>query len=377
VALSPQFLDELRARTSLAALIGKSVKLAKKGREQAGCCPFHSEKTASFYVNDEKAFYHCFGCGAHGDAIRWLTDRQGLSFIDAVKELAEAAGLEVPAPTPEQRARDTQVESDAGALGRAADWYAHRLIREPAALEQLAARGIDGAAIARFGLGFAPRLGGVAGCGVAPAVLTRLGLLVEGDDGFRDRFRARVMIPIHDARGRVVGFGGRDARPSTSLGTSGDVAKFINSAESETFDKGRLLYNLHRAAPAARAAHRLIIVEGYFDAIALDQAGIAEAVAPMGTALTEAQLERAWRVHHAPVLLLDGDGAGRKAALRAAERALPMVGPLGQTLSIAKLPEGEDPDSFVRAQGRDALEAVIAAAEPLSSFVFDRLLEAA
>jgi DNA primase len=293
-----------------------------------------------------------------------------------VKALAEAAGIEVPAPSPEHRAKEEQAEDAGEALARAAAWWHDRLVRPSTSLgtsgagekarELLAARGVDDAAIAKFGLGFAPRAQSIAGCGVAPAVLAELGLMIAEPNGFADRFRQRIMIPIHDARGRGVGFGGRTVRPDQE-------PKFVNSPESAAFDKGRLLYNLHRAAAPARAARRLVIVEGYFDVIALDQAGVPEAVAPMGTALTEAQLERAWRVHHCPILLLDGDGAGRKAALRGSLRAMPLVGP-GASLQVAQLPEGEDPDSFVRAHGRDALEAVLAAAQPLSSFVFDRLM---
>lgn len=373
MSLSPQFLDELRARTSLSALVGASVKLTKAGREHKGCCPFHNEKTASFYVNDDKGFYHCFGCSAHGDAIRWLTERQGLGFIDAVKDLADRAGLEVPAPSPDYREREERIERAGGVLEAAADWYARRLAAEPAAIAMLADRGVGAAAVARFGLGLAPRMGGVAATGRSVDELAAVGLLVEGDNGWVDFFRQRLMIPIHDARGRVIGFGGR----ATS---DRQQAKYKNSAEGPHFDKGRTLYNLHRAAPAAREARRLVIVEGYFDAIALDGVGVAEVVAPMGTALTEAQLERAWRVCECPVLLLDGDKAGRGAALRACERAMPMLGTTmagaggGASLAVALLPDGMDPDDLARAEGREGVERVLSAAMPLSDFVFDAVV---
>jgi DNA primase catalytic core len=374
MTLSPEWLDQLRQRTTLSALIGKSVKLTRKGGESKGCCPFHNEKTPSFTINDDKGFYHCFGCGAHGDAIRWLTDGQGMAFMDAVKDLAAAAGMEVPAPSPQVREREAHVESVATALGTAADWYADQLRGADDIRAMLAERGIGDAAIERFGLGFAPPKKGVAACGISPDALAGAGLLVEdGKSGaWRDFFRNRVMIPVADARGRTVGFAGR----AVVSGGPNDPPKYINSPDSDHFDKGNLLFNLHRAAPAARTARRLVIVEGQFDVVALDQAGIAESVAPMGTALTERQLERAWRVVNCPILLFDGDSAGSKAALRAVERAMPFVGP-GQSLAIAQLPDGEDPDSLVRSQGRDAIEAAIAAAVPLADWLFQTLLDQA
>jgi DNA primase catalytic core len=373
VALSVEFLDQLRSRTTLSALIGKQVKLTRKGGEAKGCCPFHHEKTPSFTVSDDKGFYHCFGCGAHGDAIRWLTDGQGMGFIDAVKELAAAAGIDLPAPSPQAQQRDDSIASAASVLDQAAAWYHQQLLADAQVLAALADRGVGTLAIDKFDLGFAPPKRGVAACGVEPEMLEQAGLLVkdERSGAFRDRFRSRVMIPIHDARGRAVGFAGR------LHGNAGsDVAKYINSPDSPHFDKGDLLFNLHRAAPAARQARRLIIVEGQFDVIGLDAIGIGETVAPMGTAVTEKQLERAWRVANCPVLLFDGDAAGRKAALRAAERAMPHVGP-GKSLAIAQLPDGEDPDSLARSGGRDAVEAVIADARPLSDWLFDTLLAAA
>jgi DNA primase len=370
VALSVEWLDSLRARTSLSALIGKSVKLTRKGGEAKGCCPFHQEKTASFTVSDDKGFYHCFGCGAHGDAIRWLTDAQGMAFMDAVKDLAALAGMDVPAPSPQAAVREGQVSSMAAVLDRAAAWYHQQLRADDQVKAMLAARGITPASIDKFQLGFAPPKKGIAACGAGTADLAAAGLLKEdGASGaWRDFFRSRVMIPVEDGRGRTVGFAGRIYGPGEP--------KYINSPESDHFAKGDLLFNLHRAAPAARAARRLIIVEGQLDTIALDQAGIGEAAAPMGTALTDRQLERAWRVAHCPVLLFDGDVAGRKAALRAAERAMPHVGP-GKSLTIAQLPDGEDPDSLVRSGGRDAIEAAIAAAVPLADWLFQTLLDQA
>ena len=379
MALSTVFLDQVRARTSLSALIGRSLKLDKAGPEFKACCPFHDEKSASFYVNDDKGFYHCFGCAANGDAIRWLTDHDGLDFLDAVRQLTEAAGMEMPARTPDDARREAQRADVGTVLSTAARWYAKALSTATKPLEQLAGRGVDRSAIERFGLGFAPGRVSVSGCGIAPAVLGSAGLMFEVTDGreaglWRDRFRQRITIPIHDARGQAIGFGAR--------AIDGTDPKYLNSPDSAHFAKGDVLFNLHRAAQPARSAHRLLIVEGYFDVIALDAVGIGEAVAPMGTALTDRQLERAWRISECPILLLDGDTAGRQAAMRACERALPHVGPIGRSLAIAMLPDGADPDSLVRGAGdreagRAAVETVVEAAQPLAAWVWDTLLAAA
>lgn len=338
----------------------------RKGNEHKACCPFHHEKTPSFTVSDDKMFGHCFGCGWHGDAIRWLTDYRGLDFIAAVTELAAKAGLDLPAPSPAAAQRAVAVADAAAVLDAACVWYREQLAATPAAQQIIAARGVTPEQEARFGLGFAPGGRSVVRCGADVRALAGAGLLIDTEDGWRDRFRQRIMIPIHDARGRLIAFGGRAVSDRQD-------AKYINSPEGPHFDKGRTLFNLHRAAPAARVARRLIVVEGYFDVIGLDAIGIGEVVAPMGTALTEAQLERLWRVHPCPVLLLDGDKAGRGAAVRACERAMPMLGP-GASLSIALLPEGHDPDSLARAEGARGVEAVIAEAVPLSRFVFDHLV---
>lgn len=374
MSLSIQWLDELRSHTSLSALVGKTVKLTKKGNEHQACCPFHKEKTPSFTISDEKGFYHCFGCGAHGDAIRWMTDARGLAFIDAIKELAAGAGIDVPAPSPESARRDERVASASDVLAQAARWYAEQLAADPKVAATLEERGITAAAVETFGIGFAPPRRSVSGCGAPPPALVAAGVMGEESSGlFFDRFRSRIMIPVHDARGRIVGFAGRihgDGEP-----------KYINSPDSDHFAKGNLLFNLHRASAAARSARRLLIVEGQFDTIAMVGAGIPETVAPMGTALTERQLVRAWRVAECPVLLFDGDAAGRKAALRAAERAMPHVG-AGQSLRIALLPEGADPDSVIRAagtakKGKAAIDALVAAARPLSAWLWAELLATA
>jgi DNA primase len=373
VSLSPAFLDELRARTSLSALVAKTTKLQKAGREMRGCCPFHNEKTPSFYVNDDKGFYHCFGCSAHGDAIRWMTDQRGLPFIDAVKELAQAAGMELPALDP-RAAR--QVERQKGlhdVMADAATFFTEQLqgLAGADARTVLAKRGISADTARAFGFGFAPdsrnRLR-AALKDYGDPMLVEAGLLiqVEGKEPY-DRFRGRLMIPIRDARGRAIAFGGRiigEGEP-----------KYLNSPETPLFDKGRTLYNLDRASPASRKSGRVIVVEGYLDVVALAQAGIDEAVAPLGTALTEAQLERLWRLVDVPILCLDGDSAGQKAALRAAHRALPMLAP-GRSLAFVTLPEGQDPDDLVRAKGAGAIEALLAQPRPLVDVVWEQELAA-
>ena len=363
VTLSPAFLDELRARTVLSSLIAPSVKLIKAGREFKACCPFHQEKTPSFTVNDDKGFYHCFGCGAHGDAIRFLTDARGMQFMDAVKELAAKAGMEVPAPDPRTRDQAERTSGLTDVMAAVQAWFAEQLqgIEGADARDYLAKRGIDAATIARFGLGLAPqgrsRLKQALSA-LGEDKLVDTGMLIKPEEGGEsyDRFRSRLMIPIRDPRGRVIAFGGRilgDGEP-----------KYLNSPETILFDKGRTLYNIDRAGPASRTAKRLIVVEGYMDVIALDRAGISEVVAPNGTAVTEAQLERMWRLDPMPILCFDGDSAGRKAAVRAALRALPHIGP-DLTLRFVELPAGQDPDDVVRGGGRDALEALLAKPEPL------------
>ncbi|WP_289144982.1 DNA primase [uncultured Sphingobium sp.] len=371
MSLSTAFLDEIRSRTTLSALIGRSLKLDKAGNEFKACCPFHGENTPSFTVSDDKGFYHCFGCGAHGDAIRWLTDHDGMDFIDAVKDLAASAGLDMPARSAEDVQRSAAIGNIHDVLARAADWYAAELGATPAAQSILRHRGVSAASIEKFGLGIAPSRRSVSACGVPAQMLEAAGLLIDTDDGYRDRFRTRIMVPVHDPRGRAVGFGARATSDRQD-------AKYLNSPAADHFDKGRLLFNLHRAAPAARVARRLVLVEGYFDVIALDAIGIEEVAAPMGTALTPAQLMRAWRLVHEPILLMDGDAAGRKAALRACETALPGVGP-GGSLAIAMLPEGLDPDDLARRTaeedgGRDGVEAVLAQAQPLVDYYWNAML---
>ncbi|MEQ1726030.1 MAG: DNA primase [Sphingopyxis sp.] len=385
MTLTPAWLDELRARTALSTLIGKTIKVTRAGREWKACCPFHDEKTASFTINDDKGFYHCFGCGAHGDAIRWMTEQRGLAFMDAVKELAASAGMEVPAADPRAARRAQQAVSLRDVTETSARWFAERLASDEGARvrDYLKARALSPATIAAFALGYAPdartRLREVLGQ-FGDALNVEAGMLIAVDDKQPyDRFRGRLMIPIRDPRGRVIAFGGR------ILG-SGEP-KYLNSPDTPLFDKGRVLFNLDRAAGPARKAERLIIVEGYMDVIALAEVGIDEAVAPLGTALTEAQIELAWRQVNVPILAFDGDAAGTRAAMRAALRVLPMLRP-GYSLSFLQLPAGQDPDDVVRgastaanpqqraAEGRAAFDALTASPAPLVDLLWQSAMAA-
>jgi DNA primase len=363
VTLSPAFLDELRARTTLSGLVGRTVKLTRAGREFKACCPFHNEKTASFYVNDEKGFYHCFGCQAHGDAIRWLTDQRGLAFMDAVKELADAAGMEVPAPDPRAQERNERAAGLYEVMEAAAAWFVAQLdVGEGAAArDYLQQRNVGAETRQRFGFGLAPdnraKLRGALKK-FGNDKLVEAGLLIKPEDDREpyDRFRGRLMFPIRDARGRCIAFSGRilgDGEP-----------KYLNSPDTPLFDKGRTLFNLHNAGPASRQLRRVIVVEGQMDVVALDSAGFPETLAPLGTALTEAQLGLLWKLAPAPLMCFDGDAAGQKAGVRAALRALPHVGP-GRSLDFVTLPPGQDPDDLIRAGGRAAFQALLENPESL------------
>jgi DNA primase len=367
MSLTPQFLDELRARTTLSALIGRSIKVTKAGREYKACCPFHNEKTPSFTINDEKGFYHCFGCSAHGDAIRWMTDQRGLAFMDAVKELAAQAGMEVPALDPKSAKQAEQRAGLHDVMAAAQDWFVKQLqgIEGANARDYLAKRGISAQTIAEFGFGFAPDSRGKlreALKAFGDPMLVEAGLLIKVDDKEPyDRFRGRLMIPIRDPRGRVIAFGGR------ILGEG--EPKYLNSPDTPLFDKGRTLYNLDRCSPASRSSGRVIVVEGYMDVIALAQAGFADAVAPLGTALTEQQLQMLWRMTDKPLICFDGDMAGRKAAYRAALRSLPIMEP-GNSLKFVDIPPGNDPDDIIRANGVSRMSRLLDEAHSLADRIW-------
>lgn len=363
MALSQQWLDELRARVTLSDLIGRHVKIQRAGREYKACCPFHFEKTPSFTINDQKGFYHCFGCGAHGDAIGFLTDNQGMAFMDAVKELASLAGMTVPAPDPKAAKKAQKRATLHDVMQQAQDFFTSALFSEAGAEARayLLQRGFAKETMQKAGFGFAPdnrnALKNALLSGndkITEKMLIEAGLLISVDDKpTYDRFRGRVMIPIRDIRGRVIAFGGRilgDGQP-----------KYLNSPDTPLFDKGNTLYNVDIAAAAARKNKRLIIVEGYMDAIALMDNGIDEVVAPLGTALTEQQIIQCWKHHELPILCFDGDNAGKRAAARAITRALPILKP-GHSLNFVTLPEGQDPDDFLKEYGKQAYEDQLAKA---------------
>ncbi len=370
MAFAPQFLDELRARLSLAAVVGRRVRLQRRGRELVGLCPFHAEKTPSFTVSEDKGFYHCFGCGAHGDVVGFVMNSEGLSFPEAVEKLAGEAGLPVPRDTPAERRRAERQQSLHAVLEAAAAWYAEQL-RAPAGragLDYLRGRGLDEAIIARFRLGYAPEsrtaLAAALGrAGFAEEALVEAGLLIRPEDGGapRDRFRGRIMFPITDRGGRVVAFGGRVVGQGEP--------KYLNSPETPLFHKGRMLYGLAQARAAAQERGEIVVVEGYMDVIALAQAGLPQAVAPLGTALTEEQIGLLWRLAPEPILCFDGDAAGQRAAARALERALPLLRP-GLSLRFALLPAGEDPDSLARGAGPAALREILDRAQPMVAMLW-------
>ncbi len=372
MAIDSQFLDELRARVKPADVIGRCTRLTRKGREFLGLCPFHNEKTPSFYVYDDH--YHCFGCGAHGSVIDFVMQTEGLEFREAVEKLAAEVGLDLPAETPEARRRAERQKTLIDVMEAACRWY-ERQLRLPegrAAQDYLRRRGLNETDWDRFRLGFAPdRRGALKAAlerdGIAESLLLEAGLMKRPDDGRPpfDYFRDRVLFAITDRRGRVIAFGGRilgDGEP-----------KYLNSPETPLFHKGRTLYGLAHARPAARGSGRVIVAEGYMDVIALHRAGFEDAVAPLGTALTEDQLRELWRLAPEPVLCLDGDAAGRKAAARVAERALPLLKP-GFSLRLAPLPAGEDPDSLIRREGAGAMREVLDGAVPLSEALWAQVM---
>ncbi|KPF52963.1 DNA primase [Novosphingobium sp. AAP1] len=371
MSLTPQWLDELRNRVSLSGVIGRSIRVQKAGREFKACCPFHNEKTPSFTINDEKGFYHCFGCGAHGDVIRWMTDHQGLPFIEAVKELAAQAGMDMPEMDRQAAQRAQAAKSLHDVMQAAQDFFVASLKAPEAerARAYLASRGFPERIAREFGFGYAPdsRTALKEALGQFPeSMLIEAGLqiVVEGKTPY-DRFRGRLMLPIADQRGRIIAFGGRILAAEKT-----DAPKYLNSPDTPLFDKGRTLYNLHRAAPAARSSARIVVVEGYMDVVALAAAGIAEAVAPLGTALTEHQIERLWRVTECPTLCFDGDAAGQRAAMKAVTRALPLLRP-GHSLRIVTLPDGMDPDDVVKKRGREAMLDLLGTARSLVDVLWE------
>jgi DNA primase len=380
MAFPPGFLDELRSRVSLADLVGKRVRLTRRGREFGGLCPFHNEKTPSFYVVEDKGFFHCFGCGAHGDAVGFVMRSENLDFIEAIERLAGIAGIAVPQQTPLERERAQRQKTLLEALAAAAKFYEERLWSPAGSRgrEYLAGRGLDEETMRRFRLGWSGEDRSALRRALTPEfplqLLVDAGLLHTSDRGGEpyDFFRERVIFPIGDRAGRVIAFGGR---------ALGDVQpKYLNSPEHPLFEKGRVLYGhsvarINAAKEAEAGGPGAIVTEGYMDVIALHRAGFTTAVAPLGTALTEAHLAELWRLAPEPVLCFDGDAAGQRAALRALHRALPLLKP-GHSLRFVTLPAGEDPDSLIRHSGAAAFADMLAAARPLAETLWQAELGA-
>ncbi len=375
---STSFLDEIRDRVPISQIIGQRVAWDRKKTQAAkgdywACCPFHGEKSPSFHCEDRKGRYHCFGCSVSGDHFRFLTELEGLSFPEAVERVAGLAGVAMPTRDPQSEERDKERASLFDVMDMATAFFEGKLQEAAGAKARsyLRDRGLTAATQQTFRIGFAPDSRNalkehLAAKGVSKEQIEACGLVVFGPDipVSYDRFRDRIMFPIPDSRGRIIAFGGR--------AMSADVpAKYLNSPETELFHKGRVLYNFARARAAAQKDGPLIAVEGYMDVIALAQAGIATAVAPLGTALTEDQLQLLWRVSNEPVLSFDGDGAGLRAAHRAADLALPLLQP-GRSVRFALLPEGKDPDDVVRDGGRAAFDALLAQSRPLADLIWSR-----
>lgn len=384
MSFSPRFIQDLRDRLTLSEIVGRRVKLARAGREFKGCCPFHREKSPSFYVNDEKQFYHCFGCGAHGDAVGFVMQHDNLSFPEAVEALATQAGMEVPKQSFDDREYSKKEKSLYALCDEAAKWFEAQLHdpRNKEVLNYIAGRGLSIDTLNAFRLGFAPSDDQalrkiLRDQGYTDGQMIEAGIIKQSTTQGREPysfFRDRLIFPVADARGRIVAFGGRILPEHLRPPQRGDFKppKYINSSDTLLFHKGRTLYAGQHARLAAKD-HKLIVVEGYMDVIACHQAGFRGAVAPLGTALTEEQISLLWKMipldEKEPVLCFDGDEAGYRAAVRAVERVLPLLKPQ-QSVRIAFLPEGEDPDTFIREKGKAAFENLINNARSLVDFLW-------
>ncbi len=374
---SPQLLDEIRARLSVSHVVSRKVALKRAGREYRGLSPFKVEKTPSFFVNDQKGFYHCFASGEHGDIFTFLMTTEGLSFPEAVERLAAEAGVALPAPTTVDRAKDDQRTRLLALLEQAAAFFEAKLASREGtdARLYLDRRGLTTETVGQFRIGFAPASSTaltqhLTNQGFLRAEMITSGMLVGGDDIPQpyDRFRNRVMFPITDLKGRVIAFGGRALEP-------GERAKYLNSPETPLFHKGAILFNAAKARPLAFARERVIVVEGYMDVVALTQAGFGDSVAPLGTALTEQQVQMVWRMVHEPILCFDGDDAGTRAAHRAIDTMLPHLKP-GLSARFVFLPGGSDPDDLIRQEGPQAMQTALERAQPLAEVLWQRELAA-
>lgn len=370
--LIPQhFIDELIARTDIAEVIGARVRLKKAGHEFKACCPFHDEKTPSFTVSPAKQFYHCFGCGVHGTALGFIMEFEGLGFVEAVEDLAGQAGMTIPREEGDEKTRP-RTEAYA-TLAEASAFYSQNLKNATVAVDYLKVRGLSGEIAKEFAVGYAPDSWDGLGRSVGAEATARKNLIDTGmikpragGDGCYDMFRDRVMFPIRDTRGRVIAFGGR------ALGDG--EPKYLNSPESPLFHKGRELYGLYEARQALRDISTLLVVEGYMDVVGLAQHGIRNAVATLGTACTEAHLDRLFRISENVIFCFDGDRAGLKAAWRALENSLTSMRE-GRRIDFLFLPDGQDPDSLVMAEGEDKFRDRMSRAEPLSEYLVRHLSE--
>src|SRR3989440_3846691 len=369
-----EFIQSLLARVDIVDVVDRHVKLKKAGSNFSACCPFHTEKTPSFTVSPSKQFYHCFGCGAHGNAIGFLMEYQGLAYPEAIRSLAETVGMQVPETRGKQE-RPAEAPALTARMMDALSYYRAELKKSRAAIDYLKGRGLSGEIAARYGLGYAPdgwqNLEAVFSDYTSPQ-LKDTGLVIDSDPGEGaekksrryDRFRHRVMFPILDARGNVIGFGGR-------VIAEGEP-KYLNSPETPLFEKGRELYGLYQARRAIRDANEVVVVEGYMDVVALAQHGVENAVATLGTATTPFHLAKLLRLADNVVFCFDGDAAGRKAAWRALDVALPVLAD-GKVVRFLFLPAADDPDTYVRREGADGFRAALAGAKPLSQFLFGEL----
>ncbi|MEM9172986.1 MAG: DNA primase [Pseudomonadota bacterium] len=364
-----QFIDDLVARADVIEVIGSRIELKKAGREYKGLCPFHGEKTPSFTVSPNKGFYHCFGCGAHGTALGFLMEHDHLSFVEAVEELAGMMSLEVPREAG-GKPRDARFDSLLDVMNRVSELYSAALKDSPRAVDYLKRRGIDGATARDFRIGYAPDawdtvLRALPDNPQTHELLVAAGLIIQRDSGgYYDRFRDRIMFPIRDARGRIVGFGGR-------VLDKGEP-KYLNSPETVLFHKGRELYGLYELRQRLRDIPRIVVVEGYMDVVGLARHGVHFSVATLGTATTAEHVDRLFRITDTVVFSFDGDRAGRQAAWRAMSNALPRLTD-GRELRFAFMPDGEDPDSLVSKGGSSAFEAALDASLPLSDFLVGEL----
>jgi len=376
--LPQSFMDEIRNRIRVSEVVGKAIPLKRAGREYHALCPFHKEKSPSFTVNDEKGFFHCFGCGAHGDVIGFTMDYEHLGYREAIEKLAGMAGLSVPQLTHAEVEKEKRAQSLNEVMEVVTSWFEEQLEQTSEgelARRYLLERGLSADTIAKFRIGYAPEnrdalMKVMAARGITSAQLVETGMLISVEERTPySRFRRRLMFPIRDRKSRVIAFGGRVLPGEPNA----DAPKYLNSPETPLFSKGRQLFNLDLARRAAFDARQLIICEGYMDVIALAQGGIAHAVAPLGTAITAEQLQLCWQLVDEPTLCLDGDNAGQRAMGRATELALPLLVP-GKTLRVAVMPKGDDPDSLIRNVGRQAFDEVIARAAPLVTILWQQAM---